>query len=148
VRPHGWQTDIGQWSDEYGSCVRIFDTRLAVFGVALDDFYAAVVNDDVTNDGDARFAAHLANAVYSTTGRGSRISKDHPDSPRKIDLGVCAAGALSRARFHAGANSREYVLDTREFYAERAGLTLQTTVVSSGLPEPAAGRRSETIGTA
>jgi len=115
--PHGWQTDIDQWSDDYGNAVFFFDTRLSAFGVALDDFYAAVVNDDVTHGGDPRFAAHLMNAVYSTTARGSRINKDHPDSPRKIDLAVCAARALSRARFQADSNSREYVLDTRNLDA-------------------------------
>ena len=111
--PHGWQTDLQQWQDEHGDAVTVFDTRLAAFGVALDDFFAAVVNGDITHDGDPRFAAHLHNAVYSQSGRGSRINKDHPDSPRKIDLAVCAAGALARARFQADANTREYVLDTR-----------------------------------
>jgi phage terminase large subunit-like protein len=49
-------------------------------------------------------ARHLANAIVkaSSDGRYKYISKDHPDSPRKIDLAVAGVVAHHRALHYLG----------------------------------------------
>ena len=60
-------------------------------------FYEAVTGGLLTQDGDPRLAKHVANAVVKIDARGPRIVKDQKDSPRKIDLAVCAVIALDLA---------------------------------------------------
>jgi phage terminase large subunit-like protein len=62
---------------------------------ATQSFYEAVLNQTITHSGDPRLARHLSNCVIRTDSRGSRISKDGRNSPRKIDLAVAAVMALS-----------------------------------------------------
>lgn len=57
---------------------------------ACSAFYEAVVNKQISHDGDARLAQHIANCVVKIDHRGPRITKDHKDSPRKIDIAVAA----------------------------------------------------------
>lgn len=64
---------------------------------ATQRFYEAVVNGTIRHNGDQRLARHLANTVIRTDSRGTRISKDAKNSPRKIDLAVSAVMALERA---------------------------------------------------
>jgi phage terminase large subunit-like protein len=52
----------------------------------------------VTHDGDQRLAEHVGNAVLKEDRYGPRIVKEAKGSPRKIDLAVCAVGALSEAQ--------------------------------------------------
>jgi phage terminase large subunit-like protein len=49
-----------------------------------------------------RLARHLANAVLKTDSRGSRIVKESPHSPRRIDLAAAAVMAVDQAAFWAG----------------------------------------------
>lgn len=65
---------------------------------ACQDFYGSAVEQTVTHDGDARLASHIANAVLKDDRHGPRIVKEAKSSPRKIDLAVCAVGALAEAR--------------------------------------------------
>ena len=57
---------------------------------ACAQFYDAVVNEQLTHDGDERMAKHIANAIVKIDSRGPRITKDHKDSVRRIDLAVAA----------------------------------------------------------
>jgi phage terminase large subunit-like protein len=66
---------------------------------ATQRFYEAVVNQTITHTGDPRLARHLTNCVIRVDSRGTRISKDAKNSPRKIDLAVSAVMALERAMF-------------------------------------------------
>ena len=65
---------------------------------ACQDFYGSVLEQTVTHDGDARLASHVANAVLKEDRHGPRIVKEAKSSQRKIDLAVCAVGALAEAR--------------------------------------------------
>ena len=65
---------------------------------ACQDFYSAVMERAVTHDGDPRLTEHIANAVLIEDHRGPRIVKEAKSSKRKIDLAVCAVGALAEAR--------------------------------------------------
>ena len=51
--------------------------------------------------GDPRLARHVANTVLKMDSRGSRIVKESPHSPRKIDLAVGAVMAVDRAAYWA-----------------------------------------------
>ena len=64
---------------------------------ACQEFYTAVLEKRVTHDGDARLASHISNAVLKEDRHGPRIIKEAKGSPRKIDLAVCAVGALAEA---------------------------------------------------
>ena len=68
---------------------------------ATQRFYELVTTAGLTHSGDPRLARHLANAVMKTDSRGSRIVKDSPHSPRKIDLAVAAVMAVERASWWA-----------------------------------------------
>ncbi len=65
---------------------------------ACQEFYTAVMERTVTHDGDPRLAAHIGHAVLKEDHRGPRIVKEAKSSRRKIDLAVCAVGALSEAK--------------------------------------------------
>jgi phage terminase large subunit-like protein len=64
---------------------------------ATQRFFEAVMNHGLTHSGDARLARHISNTVLKTDSRGSRISKEHKHSSRKIDLAVAAVMAFDRA---------------------------------------------------
>jgi phage terminase large subunit-like protein len=68
---------------------------------ATTALYEAVVNDQVTHDGDKRLARHVANAVLKADSRGTRLAKEHRHSKRRIDLAVASVMAHDRARYHA-----------------------------------------------
>jgi phage terminase large subunit-like protein len=65
---------------------------------ACQDFYTSVMERSLTHDGDPRLAQHIGNAVLKEDRHGPRIVKEAKGSPRKIDLAVCAVGALAEAR--------------------------------------------------
>lgn len=64
---------------------------------ATTRFYESVMNKTLTHSGDKRLARHLSNCVVRTDQRGSRLSKDAKESPRKIDLAIAAVMGLDRA---------------------------------------------------
>ncbi len=59
--------------------------------------YEAVVNNLVWHNGDDRLARHISNAVLKVDSRGSRLTKETKNSPRKIDLAVTTVMAYDRA---------------------------------------------------
>jgi phage terminase large subunit-like protein len=97
--PPGWHRETDDWIERYGEEVVIeFPTmspkRMAA---ACSRFYSAVVTGGLTHDGNPTVGRHLENAATKESPYGTRITKDHPDSPRKIDAAVAAVVALSRA---------------------------------------------------
>jgi phage terminase large subunit-like protein len=66
---------------------------------ATQRFYEAVVNGQLTHDGDPRLARHVGNCMLKTDARGSRLAKESRTSSRKIDLAVAAVMAFDRAQF-------------------------------------------------
>ena len=65
---------------------------------ACDRFYGAVVAGTMTHDGDPRLTRHVLNARARETRHGRVITKDHRDSPRRIDAAVAAVVAFERAQ--------------------------------------------------
>jgi phage terminase large subunit-like protein len=64
---------------------------------ATVQFSEAVVNQTLTQSGDLRLARHIGNCILRVDSRGSRVSKEHKQSSRKIDLAVAAIMAHDRA---------------------------------------------------
>ncbi|MEY9944897.1 terminase TerL endonuclease subunit [Kitasatospora sp. GAS1066B] len=64
---------------------------------ATQRFYEAVINGQLSQAGDPRLARHMGNAAVKTDSRGTRLTKEHRHSTRRIDLAVSAVMALDRA---------------------------------------------------
>lgn len=100
--PWGWRSELEQWQKLFGaSRVVEWNTAFAKrMAPATDRFYAAVVDQQVAQDGDHRLSAHLAHCIAKRTPMGDLVAKDKKNSPRKIDAAVAAIVALDRAAFH------------------------------------------------
>ncbi|MEU5424021.1 terminase large subunit [Streptomyces olivoreticuli] len=94
--PYRWGRTYQVLEDE-GLPVVEFPQSPARMIPATSRFYEAVMNRSLTHSGDPRLARHLANCVIRTDSRGSRLSKDARNSPRKIDLAISAVMAHERA---------------------------------------------------
>ncbi len=64
---------------------------------ACSKAYTAIVNKELTHDGNPVLARHLGNAVVKETPEGAYITKDGRSSPRKIDAAVAFVAAFDRA---------------------------------------------------
>jgi len=84
---------------------------------ACASFYEAATNGQLTQDGDDRFAKHVANCVVRIDSRGPRITKDHKDSDRRIDIAVAAVIAHDLV-------VRERNANLPSIYEQRGVLTL------------------------
>lgn len=118
--PHRWTAEIEKWEDIYGDAIVEFPTNTASrMAPACAKFYAAVVGSEdegapaISHDGDPRLSRHLSNAVTRETRDGAYITKEHRDSPRKIDLAVAAVMGYDRATFHASKPKRRSAYETR-----------------------------------
>jgi len=99
--PWGWRIELEQLNEDLGGRVVEFPTNVVSrMGPATDLLYSAVHEHRVTHDGDPELASHVAHAIAKATAAGDVIYKDARNSPRKIDLAVCAIGAHARALWH------------------------------------------------
>lgn len=108
--PWGWRSEIQAWQAKYGDD-RIVEYNTGFVGrmaPATDRLYVAVVEGDVTHDGDPRLAAHVAHCVARSTPRGSVVTKDRRGSPRKIDAAVAAIIAFDRVAWHLKNPKKRY----------------------------------------
>ena len=107
--PPGWASEIEHWQEKYGDVVLGFPTndrkRMAA---ACDRFRAGVTDKTLTHDGNHILSRHIGFAQAKETPFGVVITKDHQDSPRKIDAAVAAVVAYDRACWHL-ANQRSSV---------------------------------------
>lgn len=95
--PFRWQRSLGVLVNE-GLPVVTWPSHSAAHMVpGCAQFYDAVVNKRLTHDGNERLAHHIANAIVRIDSRGPRITKDHKDSERHIDLAVCGVIAHDMA---------------------------------------------------
>ena len=99
--PPGWHAEADRWADLFGAVVVSFPTATrSRMAAACSRFYSAVMGGQVAHDGDARLARHLANAVLRDTAQGGYITKNAPNSVRKIDAAVAGVVAHERACWH------------------------------------------------
>lgn len=102
VDPWGWRSEIEGWSALWPGRVVEYNTAAAQrMGPATDRLFSAVAQQEITHDGDARLAAHVAHCVAKSTPHGDVVVKDKRMSTRKIDAAIAAIIAADRAAFHA-----------------------------------------------
>jgi phage terminase large subunit-like protein len=107
--PPRWEREVEEWTAEYGSRVLAFDTAVYErMAPAVGRLHDAVVDSQMTHDGDPVLARHIANARVKETRWGLVITKEHKDSPRRIDAAVAAVLAHDgiSAPVEAPANKR------------------------------------------
>ena len=86
-----WGAEVIKWTEKYGKrTVHDFTMSNARMVPAVQDFYANLMNGDITHSGDPRLTRHVSNAVTKETPRGVTIHKQSKDSPHKIDLAVAS----------------------------------------------------------
>lgn len=86
--PRIWQQMFERLAAE-GYPVEAMPQGLAMIQAA-QRFYDAAKDRRLTHSGNASLARHVGNAVIKATPQGWRVQKETPNSPRKIDLAVCA----------------------------------------------------------
>lgn len=99
---HPWESYVDRWEQDYGEqlCARAstrhpiaWDMRGRTFDTTklIEAFHAAVVEGDLSHDGDLTLASHVYNARRRPNAYGVTIGKEAARSPRKIDAAVAAA---------------------------------------------------------
>lgn len=99
--PWGWRSELEEWSARHGGTIVEWNTAHAGrMAPATDRFYAAVMEQTMTHDGDEVLALHMSNARAKRTPMGDLVTKDKRGSTRKIDGAVAAIVAHDRAIWH------------------------------------------------
>lgn len=103
----GFESYVDAWGAEFGPRLLVDATpgrarhpvawdmraRVKEFTEACERMLVDINARDVTHDGDSRLARHVLNARRRPNKYGVSIAKEGRESPRKIDLAVCAIGA-------------------------------------------------------
>lgn len=100
--PWGWRSELEEWAAAHGAD-RVVEWNTAHAGrmaPATDRAYAAIAAGQLTHDGNADVARHLANARAKRTPMGDLVAKDKRGSSRKIDAAVGVIVAHDRAQWH------------------------------------------------
>lgn len=108
--PPGWYTELDSWADLYGEeRVLAFETKQPKrMAPACEKAETAFNEAQITYGGPLakELSIHLGNCVRRETPFGTVVSKEHQDSPRKIDGAVTLIIGFDRAMWQA-ANWRE-----------------------------------------
>jgi phage terminase large subunit-like protein len=100
--PPRWENELETWSGYWPGRVVAFDTNVYErFAPAVGRFMDGVLGNfdvggelvgepSITHDGDPVLTRHIANARKKETRWGVVITKEHKDSPRRIDAAVAA----------------------------------------------------------
>lgn len=99
--PWGWRSELEEWAARHGNRVVEWNTAHAGrMAPATDRFYAAVMEQQLTHDGDEVLAEHFGNTRAKRTPMGDLVTKDKRGSTRKIDGAVAGIVAHDRAVWH------------------------------------------------
>jgi hypothetical protein len=108
--PPGWVAELDGWRELYGEVVVDYPTNQRQrMAAACDRFRVGVHEGDLSHDGSAVLARHLGHCRTKDTPYGPIVTKDAPDSPRKIDAAVAAVVAYDRAAWRASRRGRDPV---------------------------------------
>jgi phage terminase large subunit-like protein len=79
---------------------------------ATTRLFEAVVNKQISHNGDPQLARHFGNASLKVDQRGSRLAKEKRGSSKRIDLAVASVMALERAYWwHSQGDALPQVFD-------------------------------------
>lgn len=100
--PAKWESPVAEWEAAYAKRLKVKASRdhpiewwmtggRSTYIVrALEQFHNAVVDGVLTHDGSSILTRHVLNARRRPSRSGVQISKEHPESERKIDAAVAA----------------------------------------------------------
>ena len=121
--PPLWGSEIAAWAGQWGDKVVVewWTNQYRKMSYALQDYRTAIINGDLSHDGNASFSRHIANSCKQETNVRNEdsgefmwlIRKDRKDSPFKIDAAV--AGCLSW-------QAREDAISSGALVSEEAGV--------------------------
>jgi len=94
--PYRWARTFQVLEDE-GLPIVTFPQNASRMTPATTRFFEAVVNKQLSHNGDAQLARHVGNATLKVDQRGSRLAKEKRGSTRRIDLAVASVMGLERA---------------------------------------------------
>ena len=105
--PPGWYSEIEEWAELYEGAVLEFETKQPKrMAPACERFQKDADHGELTHTGDRLLAEHVGHCIAKETAWGTLVTKEHPDSPRKIDAAIAAVIAYDRAMWHAS-NTRQ-----------------------------------------
>lgn len=107
--PYRWQRSMQALEDEGLPIVEWPTSSPARMVPACAGFFDAVMDSRITHSGDPRLVRHFQNCTVKRDRLGPRIVKDAKESPRKIDLAVCAVIGLERALARREAEAEFFV---------------------------------------
>jgi hypothetical protein len=108
--PAKWEGVVAGWEAKYGKRLKVKATqanpiswwmtgsRGAIVVRAVDAFHTAVLEGELCHSGSAVLTRHVLNARRRLGRFGVSISKEHPESARKIDAAVAAVLAFEARR--------------------------------------------------
>ena len=101
--PWRFEQSLLRLQEEHGVPILEFPTNSRARMIpATSTFYQAVMDGELSHDGNPALARHLSNAVVRETPLGALITKESRTSNRHIDLAVAAIVGLARARLWGG----------------------------------------------
>ena len=110
--PAKWESYIAEWESAFSKKLKVKSTlrhpiewwmsggRSYLVVRALEQFYSAVAQRELTHSGARALSRHVLNARRRAGRNGIQIYKENPDSPNKIDAAVAAVLAYE-ARLQA-----------------------------------------------
>ena len=98
VDPMGWHNELAELEEIYGSEMILYyeGNYRKKMAEACSRFYSAVMEQDLSHDGDFNLFQHLINCVPKETPQGTLVTKINKSSARKIDLAIAGIMAFDR----------------------------------------------------
>ena len=98
VDPMGWHNELQELEEKYGSEMILYfeGNYRKKMAQACSRFYSAVMDQDLSHDGDFNLFQHLINCVPKETPQGTLVTKINKSSARKIDLAIASIMAFDR----------------------------------------------------
>lgn len=110
--PAKWESYIAQWESDFGKKYKVKSSanhpiewwmagsRSYLVVRAIEQFQNAVIDKELTHQGDLAMTRHVLNSRRRLGRSGLTIGKEHPDSKNKIDAAIAAVLAY-QARLQA-----------------------------------------------
>ena len=95
--PYRFEQTLMELQEEGYPVVEFPTNSLARMVPATQAYYDAVLDGQMTHDGNPALERHVRQASLKADNRGARITKEHRSSKRHIDLAVAAVISLHRA---------------------------------------------------
>lgn len=119
-----WRSHVNAWEARWGASVQVRGSRdhpfewwmsggrTGLVQIAVEQFYGAVVNNDVTHDNSAALTRHVLNTRRRVRSGKLSVAKRHDYSPHKIDALVAAVLAYQACldAVAAGAQKKEVAM--------------------------------------